>query len=171
MAKTKISEAQNRLIIENASRVLFSSVFGTILPVIIGMTILILFSEFGKFTSFIYNGTFCLFSAGLITSAMYIMDNNTELIREKWDKIIHKYSKPIWIIVATVFGSIFAKENIGFDHEFNKCFLWFISIIPFLFAIWALYRALVIEGKGNPPTIDPQKKSQDGVNNILDNLV
>lgn len=171
MAKTKISEAQNKLIMERARRVLFSSVFGTVLPVIIGMTILILFSELGKFTSFIHDGTFCLFSAGLITSAMYIMDDNTELIREKWDKRIHKYSKPIWIIVATVFGLLFAKENLGFDHEINKWFLWFISIIPFLFAIWALYRALVIEGKGNPPTIDPQKKSQEGVDNILDNLV
>tara|TARA_R110002073_G_scaffold72537_1_gene177286 strand:- start:278593 stop:279099 length:507 start_codon:yes stop_codon:yes gene_type:complete len=166
----KINKHQEEDIKIKANKVLFNTVFGTVLPVIIGATILILFSQYQKFTSFIEDGTFCLFSASLITTAMYIMDDNAELIRTKWDKFLHQSSKPLWIIVATIFGLLFAKEQLAITIEVNGAFLWIISILAFLISIITLHRALLLEGKANPPSIDAKKIASQGVGEILDNL-
>lgn len=166
----KINEVQNDKLIKKANKVLFNSVFGTVLPVIIGTTILVMFSKAENFISFIEDGTFCLITASLITSAMYLMDVNSELISEKWDRWLHLLSKPLWIIVATVFALIFAKEKLGIKTEINILFLWFISIVPFVIAILTLYRALIIDGRANPPSIDPKKVSNADVGIIIDNL-
>ncbi len=170
MATENLSETQIDLVKEKASRTLFYTVFGTILPLIIGAVILMLFTKFKELTTFITDGTFCLFAAALLTSAMYLLNENYDSIRSKWDKRIHKYAQPIWIIVAIVYGSIYAKDTLPITEKINDVFLWIISISCFAFSIWALYRALYIEGIQNPPKVDAGKKRKDDIDNIISQI-
>lgn len=166
----EVNQIQLEKIKERAWRALFHNVFGTILPLFIGTIILVLVSKYCELVSFIYDGTFCLFSAGLLTSAKYIMDENITLVREKWDRRLINYSQPLLYLVALVFGFLFAKDELGFNAKINNSFLWAVSIIPFVIAVWFLYRALIVEGRANPPQIDPVKGNRDAVDAMIDTL-
>jgi len=172
LTKTKSSNdvAQLEEIKRKASRTLFYTVFGTILPFIIGSIILILFTKFKDLTTFITDGTFCLFAAALLTSAMYLLNENNDSISKKWDRRVQKYSQPIWIIVAIVYGLIFAKDKLPIKEEINQTFLWIISIVCFLFSIWALYRALYIDGLQFPPKADASIQRKDEIADIVNDL-
>ncbi|AGA77678.1 hypothetical protein [Echinicola vietnamensis] len=170
METNKITEVQRDLVKEKAHRTLFYTVFGTILPFIIGAVILIAFTKFKELVTFITDGTFCLFAAGLLTSATFLMNENSDSIRSKWDKRIHKYLQPVWIIVAIVYGAVYAKVNLPINEKINTVFLWIVSIVCFLFSIYALYRALYIEGVQNPPKVDALKNRKTDIDNIMDEI-
>lgn len=166
MATEKLSAKQVDAVKQKASRTLFNTVFGTILPFLIGAIVLILFTKFKELTSFITDGTFCLFAAALLTSAIYLLNENNDYINSKWDRRIHKYSQPIWIIVAIVYGSIYAKGTLPINETINEIFLWIISLSCFAFSIWALYRALYIEGLQNPPPVDAGNQRKGEIDDI-----
>jgi hypothetical protein len=170
MALGKLTQTQINEVKEKASRTLFHTVFGTILPLVIGAIILVLFAQPKDLVSFINDGTICLFAAALLTSATYLFTENSESITSKKDKRIFKYCQPIWIIVAIVYGSLFAKKIFSIDNQINTVFLWIISISCFTFSVVALYRALYVDGLRNPPVIDANKERTDEINEIESQL-
>lgn len=167
---TKLTPQQKEKILENTKKTVYTTIFGTILPLIICTIILILFSKYKELLTLITNGSFCLFAAALLTSALHLFTENNESISEKKDKRIYRWTQPTLVIAAITYAIIFANDTFEFSEKISYTVIVIISVISFAFSLWAYYRAVYLNELLNPPTINAGDERRDDIDGIKSQL-
>ena len=151
----------------------FWTIFGAILPLLFGTVILFTYSQPGKIIGFIDRGDFCLYSAGLLSSALFILSDNKENARRWHDSILYPITFVLIIIGAALYCAIYiggdlltAKIQLKISIIFVRC----TSFVLIISAIIITYRSLIIDFRSRSPNIDAVKNSNDEVQNILNQL-
>lgn len=169
----KFSAFKRKQYIKKATTACFWSIVGTILPLILGSVILLTYSKSDKLIGFVDRGDFCLYSAGLLASALFILSDNKENIRKWHNSILYPATFLLIIISATLYCAIYIggdllKEQIKIEisNSFVRATSWILIICSLIIT----YRALIIDFKFRPPKVDAIRKYEENVENIKDQL-
>lgn len=151
------------------------SIFGVTLPFLLSLIGILIIKKYEHIVSFIDDGQFLLFSAGLLTSAYYIFrdeENQKSLNKSdlKFDRII-SHLTIIFLIVTSVMYAIL--YSIGISHSSIDLNIWFIrvaSILIFAFSVYASFSSIYVDFLKVYPTVDIGEESKKGVADIMAKL-
>lgn len=151
----------------------FWNVLGTVLSLLFGSVILFTFSEPDKIISFVDRGDFCLYSAGLLSSSLFVLSENKKNIRNWYNSMLYPSAFLLIIISAALYCAIFIASDLihlPINVNVSSTFVHLTSYLLILFSLIITYRALLIDFKYRPPEIDPVKKEEEQVQNIMNQL-
>jgi len=151
----------------------FWTVLGTILSLIFGSIILFTFSESDKIISFVDRGDFCLYSAGLLSSSLFVLSENKNNMRGWHNSILYPCAFLLIIIAAALYCAIYIASDLltlKTNIKISNNFVHWTSFILILFSLIITYRALLIDFKFRPPEVDPAKKEGKEIKSIMDQL-
>lgn len=148
------------------------SVLGTILPMILATIPALLFNEGGKLWKFLDEGEVLLFGAGLFTSALFLFGENKPSLKKRGDKILSNLSLWLLIVCSAFYAILYTVEIFGDEYlsKMNYLFIRCTSVALFLISMIAVYRSTFIEFKKVYTYVDVKKKSEAGVEGIMDQL-
>jgi len=127
------------------------NLFGSLMPLWLGVIIFTAFSSKIDIFRFISNGEFYLYTASLLTTAIYLLYRNKKKNTDLYT-ILFYISLGLLVISASLFGiltvtnTIFCTKSIRFDPSF----LLKSSNILFLISIPISYVAQVLQNKSGP---------------------
>ncbi len=151
------------------------SIFGVTLPFILSLIGILIIKKYEHIVSFIDDGQFLLFSAGLLTSAYYIFrdDENQRSLRKsalKFDRLASHLTIVFLIISSVMYAILY---SIDISHPAIDLNIWFIrvaSVIIFAFSVYASFSSIYIDFLKVYPDVDVKKESKKGVSDIMDKL-
>lgn len=171
MSAKKLSESQLIKVRKKANHSFFFNSIGTLLPVILGLLAVTVFTLFSSFFNFISDGTICICSASFFTIANYLFAENVNSINKKLDIRLHRSTLILLILSSCLYGYIFLDKNLGITKvKLNQYSIAILSIIFFVISMCAAYRATYLESLNHPPAIDPTEDTRNGINDIMDNI-
>lgn len=151
------------------------SIFGVTLPFILSLIGILIIKKFEHIVSFIDDGQFLLFSAGLLTSAYYIFrdeENQRSLKKSvlKFDRLTSHLTIFFLIITSVMYAILY---SIGISHSAIDLNVWFIriaSVVIFAFAAYASFSSIYVDFLKVYPDVDVKMESKKGVSDIMDKL-
>lgn len=151
----------------------FWNVLGAFLPLIFGSIILFTYSLSSEIIGFVDRGDFCLYSAGLLSGSLFLLSDNKENIRNWHNSILYPMAFLLIIIAAALYCAIYIggdllKEKIKI--EISSQFVRYTSFLLIILSLIITYRSLLIDFKFRPPKIDAVKKTEENIQNIIDQL-
>ncbi|HLP53546.1 MAG TPA: hypothetical protein VK151_00885 [Fluviicola sp.] len=148
------------------------SVLGTILPMLLATLPVLLFNNSEKLWKFFDEGEVLLFGAGLFTSALFLFGENKPSIKKTVDKILSNLSLWLLIVCSAFYAILYTVEIFGEEYlaKINYAFVRCTSIVLFIVSMLAVYRSTFIEFKKVYTSVDVKKKSEAGVEGIMDQL-
>ncbi|MDA3945048.1 MAG: hypothetical protein PF694_16080 [Bacteroidetes bacterium] len=165
----------NRLHNEKTWTGFLYSIFGVTLPFILSLIGILIIKKYEHIVSFIDDGQFLLFSAGLLTSAYYIFrdEENQRSLNKSALKIdrLTSHLTIIFLIITSVMYAIL--YSIGISHSSIDLNVWFIriaSVLIFSFAVYASFSSIYVDFLKVYPNVDIGKESKKGVSDIMDKL-
>lgn len=162
-------------------RSFFYSILGVILPFLLSLIGIMIISKYEYIISFLDDGQVLLFSVGLLTSAFYIFreDENVKEVRQlklklfKWKIRLENLGDFVMIFLlfsSVIYAILYIFQIITPSVNINISFIRIVSILIFLFSLFAIFQGIRVDNLNKYPKVDVRKESQKGVNNILDKL-
>jgi len=151
----------------------FWTILGTVLPLILGSIILLAYSQSSKLIGFVDRGDFCIYSAGLLSSSLFILSDNKENIKKWHNSILYPSTFVLILIAAALYCAIYIGGDLLKEQNnivISTYFVRSISYFLILSSIIITYRSLIIDFKARPPKIDVVKKSGEDVQDIMNQL-
>ncbi|MFC0516512.1 hypothetical protein ACFFGT_20060 [Mucilaginibacter angelicae] len=151
----------------------FWTILGAVLPLILGSIILFACSQSSKWIGFVDRGDFCIYSAGLLSSSLFVLSDNKEHIKKWHNSILYPSTFVLIIIAATLYCAIYIVGELLKDQNsivISVHFVRYMSFSLILLSIIITYRSLIIDFKARPPKVDVVKKSGEEVQNIMNQL-
>lgn len=147
------------------------NVLGVILPFILSLLPIIILGQYVAIWSFLDEGDFFLFGAGLFTTSVLLFSENNSAIRETQDKLLSNLSFWLLIICSAFYAIIYCLNIVNRnDLKLDLYFIRWSSLILFSIAVYSVYRSLYIDQLRTYPQVDVKKISKEGVDEILKNL-
>ena len=137
---------KKKIYLQKAFNATYWSVLGTILPFILGSIILLTFSKAYTIINFVDRGDFCLYSAGLLSSSLFLLSDNKDHTRNSLNIILYPASFLLIIISAALYCSIFIRENLFTDQNsinVSYCFVRVVSFILLGLSLIIVFKSLV----------------------------
>jgi hypothetical protein len=164
-------ENQKKIHFEKTLKGFSYNVMGIILPFILSLIPIFVLSRYDAIWTFLDQGQFLLFGAGLYTSSIFLFGENQPSIRCKIDKILNNISLWFLIICSAFYAIIYCLDLIKPQlFSVNNVFIRFASILLFVVSIISVYRSLSIDFLKMYPEVDIKKESKKGVDSILKGL-
>jgi len=163
---------RNKLRYQRTLKVFFYNVLGVILPFLLSLIPIMILNKTDKIFSFLDEGQFFLFSAGLLTSAILVFGENRTAIKSDFDKFLNFMSLWLLIFCSAFYAIIYCLSLINIPPCYAVS-TWFIrssSILLFVIALTSIYRSVYIDSIKENSKIDVQGQSNDEINSIMDKL-
>lgn len=156
---------------QNFNRLIFYNIMGVVLPFIISVIIVSIFSEVTLIWQFIDQGNFLLFSASFYTTSIYLFRENQNSIQDEKDFWLDLLAIWILVILASIYGVLYFMQINNTDLSDTKIvILRVLSLIIFFKSIYSLYRGFRLDNLNRVPKIDVEKHSKGEIDNIVNNL-
>lgn len=147
------------------------NILGVILPFILSLLAILVLKKYAAIWSFLDQGQFLLFGAGLYTTSIFLFGENRVSISKKRDKIMSNLSFWLLIVCSALYAIIYCLDLVKSDaFSVNTTFIRFSSLLLFSISIFSVYRSLYIDFLSSYPDIDVKGKSKEGVEDIMKNL-
>ena len=91
----------------------FHTIIGNLLPFIIACIPLIILWKLNKTLIFLDKGHFCIYSAGLFSTALYLFKENETSITNKCDKWLDNVLTYLLVVSGVIFASLYLVEYIN----------------------------------------------------------
>ncbi len=164
-------ENQKRIHLEKTLKGFSYNVIGVILPFILSLIPILILGKYNAILTFLDEGQFLLFGAGLYTSSIFLFGENRQSIRTTKDKILSNLSLWFLIISSAFYAIIYCLDLIqNNSFSINKIFIRLASIGLFTVSVISVYRSLFIDFLKSYPEVDIKEESKKGVDNILKEL-
>jgi hypothetical protein len=144
---------------------------GVILPFILSLFGIMLFGKYEAIWTFLDQGQFLLFGAGLYTSSIFLFQENKKSVRQTKDKVLSIASVWLLIFCSGLYATIYSYgllDNVS--DTMNAIFIRITSVIFFIISLVSVYRSLFIDFLKVYPDVDIKDESKKGVDNILKQL-
>ncbi|MDP2235401.1 MAG: hypothetical protein Q8J88_03100 [Bacteroidales bacterium] len=162
---------QKRIHLEKTIKGFSYNVIGVILPFILSLIPIFILGKYNAIWTFLDQGQFLLFGAGLYTSSIFLFGENGQSIRRATDKILSNLSLWFLIICSAFYAIIYCLDLINNDsYSMNTAFIRWASILLFAVSVFSVYRSLFIDFLKSYPEVDIKEESKKGVDNILKQL-
>lgn len=151
----------------------FHTVIGCILPFIIGAILLSLVFKFDKILLFLDKGDFCIYSAALFSTSIYLFSENREYIKAKLDNMLINVQYYLLTVSAVIYGAIYLVETLNPALSAISINYWIVrifSITLFIFSLISVYRSFLIQKKNALSGVDVQSESKNDIDQILKEL-
>lgn len=153
----------------------FYSFFGVTLPFFLSIIGIFIFRKYDHIISFIDDGQFLIFSAGLLTSAYYIFNDeeNKKSLKKtnlKFDRVVSHLTIGFLIVTSAMYAFLYTIEISYTSFDLNVWFIRIASLMILGFAIYASYSSIYVDFLKVYPDIDIEKESKKGVKDIMDKL-
>jgi hypothetical protein len=164
-------ENQKRIHWEKTMKGFSYNVMGVLLPFILSVIPIFILRKYDAIWTFLDQGQFLLFGAGLYTSSIFLFDENRQSIRHKKDKLLSNLSLWFLIICSAFYAIIYCLDLIK-NESFSMDIILIrsASIIFFAISVFSFYRSLFIDFLKSYPEVDIEEESKKGVDNILNQL-
>ena len=164
-------EDQKRIHLEKTIKGFSYNVIGVILPFILSLIPSFILGEYNAIWTFLDQGQFLLFGAGLYTSSIFLFGENKQSVRRTKDKILSNLSFWFLIICSAFYAIIYCLDLINREANLmNTAFIRWTSILLFVISIFSVYRSLFIDFLKSYPEVDIKEESKKGVDNIIKQL-
>ncbi|ACF10803.1 hypothetical protein Cpar_0380 [Chlorobaculum parvum NCIB 8327] len=164
-------ENQTRIHFEKTLKGFSYNVIGVILPFILSLIPIFVLGKYNAIWTFLDQGQFLLFGAGLYTTSIFLFGENQASIRHDIDKILNNISVWFLIICSSFYAIIYCLDLIKHDAlSINTSFIRWTSVLLFFVSIISVYRSLFIDFLKTYPDVDIKEESKKGVDNILKEL-
>lgn len=166
------NKIQKSKIFARTNKIFYLNVLGTLLPIILSIIAIIIFSKYDKIGSFVTNGTLCICSANFFTISNYLLTENLDSVVTKIDKLLEKYAIAFLILTAAVYSLMYVVDGLKLIDQsiMNMPFVWIFSLVFFSLSLYSLYRGIYLESLSKPPSADPREVNQEQVSNIMSQL-
>jgi hypothetical protein len=147
------------------------NVLGVILPFILSLIPIVILKKYDAIYTFLDQGQFFLFGAGLYTSSIFLFGENKSSIRKLRDKLLSNLSFWLLIISSAFYAIIYCLDllkELGFS--LNIFFIRASSFILFGIAVISIYRGVFIDFLKTYPEVDVKEESKKEVDHIMDQL-
>ena len=151
----------------------FHTVLGCILPFLIGTLLLIMIFKFKEILQFLDKGDFCIYSAALFSTSIYLFNENREYIKSIFDRWLNNVLIYLLLFSAVIYGAIYLIEALNPKPSIISINFWIVrifSITLFIFSLISLYRSLLIQKKASIPVVDVKLESKSNVDQIMKEL-
>jgi len=170
MGKTKLQEHKDKTQIG-----FFYSIAGVTLPFLLSLLGIAMINKYEFVVSFVDDGQFLLFSAGLLTSAYYILrdeENQRSLAKSsiKNKKVLNHATVLLLIVSSVMYALLYFVQISDAAINLNVWFIRASSLLLFSFSCYASYNSIFVDFLKVYPPVDVKKESTMGVNNIMDQL-
>ncbi len=147
------------------------SIFGTTMPFMLVVLIGFLLNKGEVAINFLDKGEVLLFAAGLYTVSIYLFGENKPSIEKTYDKILSNMTVYLLILTSASYTAIYIVKEFNFESvNLNICLIRIVSIVLFIVSAVAVYRSVYIDFKKIYPDVDITQISNDGVNEVLEQL-
>lgn len=164
-------ENQKRIHFEKTLKGFSYNVIGVILPFFLSLLPIFALRKYNAILTFLDQGQFLLFAAGLYTSSIFLFGENKQSIRRNKDKFLSNLSFWSLIICSAFYAIIYCLDLIKIEsYQLNTAFVRCASILLFAISVFAVYRSLFIDFLKSYPEVDIKEESKKGVDNILNQL-
>ncbi len=121
---------------------------------------------------FVDKGDFCLYSAGLLSSAIFILTDNKENIKKWHNHILYPFSFFLIAVAAALYLAIYIAGDVFKDTKINisSSFVRWTSMILIILSMIVILRSLIIDFRYRPKKVDVAKKQHEAVQDIMDKL-
>lgn len=151
------------------------SIFGVTLPFILSFIGILIIKKYEHIISFIDDGQILIFSAGLLTSAIYLFrdEENIRALKKaqfKYDRLLSHLNIVFLIVTSVIYAILY---SIGISHKNIDLNLWFVrisSVLLFCLSVYSTYRSIYIDFLKIFPITDVQAESEKGVQDLMDKL-
>ncbi len=148
----------------------FYTVMGVTLPFLLSLIPIVILKEYCKIISFLDDGQFLLFGAGLFTSSYYLFTENFKSISKKKDKLLNNIVLWALIFCSSFYAILYFIQIINYQLQINLIFIRVGSIILYILALISIYRSIYVDSLKVYPDIDVKKETKKEVDNILEQL-
>ncbi|WP_299579537.1 hypothetical protein [Mucilaginibacter sp.] len=153
-------------------KIFFYNVLGIILPFLLSLIPIMILNKTDMIYSFLDQGQFFLFSAGLLTSAILIFSENRSAIKLNFDKFLDFIS--IWLLIfcSAFFAIIYCLSLIDLPpcYPIAKWFIRSTSLILFIIALISIYRSVYIDSIKVNAKVDVKTKSANEIESLMGKL-
>lgn len=156
--------------LEKTWKSFFYTVIGVTLPFLLSLIPIITLSEYKKIVSFLDDGQFLLFGAGLYTSSHFLFTENSKSVKLKKDKVLCNIVFWALIFCSSFYAILYLVQIIDYKSTINLLFVRIGSVILYFLAIYSIYRGIYVDSLKVYPEIDIKKETKQEVDNILDQL-
>ncbi len=164
-------ENQKAIHLEKTLKGFSYNVLGVILPFILSLIPIIILKRYEAIFTFLDEGQFLLFGAGLFTSSIFLFGENRNSIRKKYDKILSNLSLWLLIICSAFYAIIYCLDLLKNEtHTLNLNFIRCASLVLFTISVISIYRSVFIDFLKTYPEVDVKEESKKNIDNIMDKL-
>jgi len=163
-------------ILWKAVRTLITNLSGSLLPTFIALLILMLFKKSSLIIQLGDKGDFLLYSAGLYTSSLYLLNDNKNDLKEI-DNYLQIFAIFMIGCTSAIYGTLYASSNVFNEKmlelikiSINIGFIRYSSLCFFICAIGVGLRAIYIDTKKYARLVDVRAESRQDVNSIMNQL-
>ncbi len=154
---------------------LMYSIFGVILPFILSLIGILIIKKYEYIISFLDDGQFLLFSAGLLTGAFYLFrdDENQKSMKKyasKFARLVSHLTIMFLIIASVMYAILYTLGISDILLDLNIWFVRVMSVLIFVFSIYATFSSIYFDFVKVYPEVDIERERQKGVKNIMDQI-
>lgn len=158
---------------ERTNNAFLHTVVGCVLPFLIASILLIMISKSDKILQFLDKGDFCIYSAALFSTSIYLFNENEQDIRSRFDKWLYSVLNYLLLFAAVIYGAIYLIETLNSASSVISINFWIVrvfSIALFIFSLISVYRSLLIQKKAIFPEVNVESESKKDINQIMKEL-
>lgn len=146
------------------------SVLGITLPFILSLIGILLLKDYQKILSFLDDGQFLIFGAGLFTSSYFLYTENYKSIDKKRDKFLSNFGFWALIICSAFYAIIYCLKISGINLMIDLFLIRVSSIILYLVAIYSVFRSIYLDFLKTYPEVDVRAESTKEVDSMIGQL-
>jgi hypothetical protein len=146
------------------------SVLGITLPFILSLIGILLLKDYQEILSFLDDGQFLIFGAGLFTSSYFLYTENYKSIEKKRDKFLSNFGFWALIICSAFYAIIYCLKISGINLKIDLFLIRTTSIILYLVAIYSVFRSIYLDFLKTFPEVDVKAESTKEVDDMIGKL-
>lgn len=146
------------------------SVLGITLPFLLSLIPIFIVKDYCQIMTFLDDGQFLIFGAGLFTSAYFLFTENYKSVIKRRDKLLSGIC--FWAIIAcsAFYSILYALKITKFNLPIDFVLIRLSSILLFVLAMYTFYRSIHIDFLKLYPEVDVKAESVKEVDSIIDQL-
>lgn len=148
-----------------------NNIVGVTLPFIVALIPIVTLGRFDSFLSFLDEGQFFLFGAGLFTTSHFLLNENGSCLSMRRDKVMKELSLWLLIICSGFYATLYSIKMVDYASDWDRVLVRVSSVMLYLISLWSCYRSIRVDMiKKDVPIVDVKEESRKSVDNIMSQL-
>jgi len=152
---------------EAFSQTLWNSI-ASLIPIILGVFLYVLFKQKPTFKSFTNNGEFAIYSATMIATSLYIVFKDYKTVPFRFRKLCGGVSILVLLLSSILYFSVTTVDTINVYIDYDREFM---RVTSFYIYVFSVFFTFILNGMDKSrTTIDIQNKRKEDLEKLESNF-